>query len=77
MELHASRKLLKSEPELRELVALVPAVSAGQVRVEFAEEGFGTKVTLAAVAGIELEIAQLEQILDTLAEPQKRPFSAS
>ena len=39
------------------------------------EKGFGTRVAIVADAGSGLEEADLERLLDQLAEPQKRPFS--
>ena len=42
-----------------------------------AEKGFGTKVTISAEQGSGIAEAELEELLDVLAEPQKRPFTAS
>jgi len=61
---------MKSEPELAELVAEVEGVE-----VTMAEKGFGTRVEVRAAETAGLEQADLERILDRLAEPQKQPFS--
>jgi hypothetical protein len=68
--IEASRTLMKSEPELAELVAEVEGVE-----VTMAEKGFGTRVELRAEEGSGLEEADLERFLDRLAEPQKQPFA--
>jgi hypothetical protein len=67
--IEASRTLMKSEPELAELVASVEGVE-----VSMAEKGFGTRVELRADEGSGLVEADLERLLDRLAEPQKQPF---
>ena len=61
---------MKSEPELAELIAEVEGVE-----VAMAEKGFGTRVELRAAEGSGLVEADLEAVLDRLAEPQRRPFS--
>jgi hypothetical protein len=66
----AARTLMKSEPELAELIAAVEGVE-----VTMAEKGFGTRVQLRAAESSGLEQADLEAVLDRLAEPQRRPFS--
>lgn len=63
---------MKSEPELAELVAAVEGVE-----VTMAEKGFGTRVEIRATEDSGLGEADLEQILDGLAEPQKQPFSSA
>jgi hypothetical protein len=68
--IEVSRTLMKSEPELAELVA---AVDGFEVRM--AEKGFGTRVELRASDHSGLSEADLEAVLDRLAEPQRRPFS--
>ncbi|HET6569903.1 MAG TPA: hypothetical protein VFG58_00230 [Solirubrobacterales bacterium] len=68
--IEVSRTLMKSEPELAELVAEVEGVE-----VTMAEKGFGTRVEIRAVDGAGLGRADLERLLDRLAEPQKQPFS--
>jgi hypothetical protein len=68
--IEAARTLMKSEPELAELIAEVEGVE-----VAMAEKGFGTRVELRAAAGSGLGAADLEAVLDRLAEPQRRPFS--
>ena len=67
--IEASRTLMKSEPELAELLEAVEGVE-----VTMAEKGFGTKVELRADEASGLEEADLEAFLDRLAEPQRRPF---
>ena len=61
---------MKSEPELAELVATVEGIE-----VTMAEKGFGTRVRLRAAADSGIDRAELEAVLDRLAEPQRRPFS--
>lgn len=68
--IEVSRTLMKSEPELAELVASVEGVE-----VTMAEKGFGTRVRLRAGEESGLVEADLEAVLDQLAEPQRRPFS--
>lgn len=63
---------MKSEPELVELVELVEGVE-----VTMAEKGFGTRVAIRATPDSGLAEADLERILDRLAEPQKQPFSSA
>jgi hypothetical protein len=67
--IEASRTLMKSEPELAELVASVEGVE-----VTMAEKGFGTRVELRASEQSGLAEVDLERVLDQLAEPQKQPF---
>jgi len=68
--IEASRTLMKSEPELAELVAELEGVE-----VTMAEKGFGTRVEVRAEDSSGLAEPDLERILDRLAEPQKLPFS--
>jgi hypothetical protein len=68
--IEAARTLMKSEPELTELIAEVEGVE-----VTMAEKGFGTRVELRAADGSGLLESDLEAVLDRLAEPQRRPFS--
>jgi hypothetical protein len=70
--IEASRTLMKSEPELSELVAPLDGVE-----VTMAEKGFGTRVAIRADADTGLSEKDLEKILDHLAEPHKRPFSGA
>jgi hypothetical protein len=70
--IEASRTLMKSEPELAELIAAVEGVE-----VKLAEKGFGTRVEIRAGADSGLEVADLERLLDELAEPQKQPFGSA
>ena len=71
-----SRTLVKSEPELAELVASEPRLRADGVEVTLAEKGFGTRVVIAAAPGSGFGESDLEVLLDALAKPQKRPFSS-
>jgi hypothetical protein len=70
--LEVSRTLVKSEPELAELVDAVEGVE-----VTMAEKGFGTRVEVRAAEDSGLVVADLERILDRLAEPQKQPFDSA
>jgi hypothetical protein len=70
--IEASRTLMKSEPELAELIAEVEGVEVTMV-----EKGFGTRVALKARDGSGLAVADLERLLDRLAEPQKQPFGSA
>ena len=67
--IEAARTLMKSEPELVDLLAEVEGLE-----VTMAEKGFGTRVEVRADEGSGLEAADLERFLDRLAEPQKQPF---
>lgn len=67
--IEVSRTLMKSEPELAELIQEVEGVE-----VRMAEKGFGTRVEIRAAAETGLVEADLEAVLDRLAEPQRRPF---
>jgi hypothetical protein len=68
--IEASRTLMKSQPELSDLVLAVEGVE-----VTMAEKGFGTRVEVRAGDDSGLGEADLEQILDRLAEPQRQPFT--
>jgi hypothetical protein len=70
--IEVSRTLMKSEPELAELVATVEGVE-----VTMAEKGFGTRVQVRADERSGLAEADLERFLDRLAEPQKQPFASA
>jgi len=70
--IEVSRTLMKSEPELAELLAAVDGVE-----VTMAEKGFGTRVEVRAAESTGLQAADLEAFLDHLAEPQRRPFSGA
>jgi hypothetical protein len=67
--IEVARTLMKSEPELSELVGAVEGV-----QVTMAEKGFGTRVELRASEDSGLGEADLERLLDGLAEPQRQPF---
>jgi hypothetical protein len=47
-----------------------------KMKVKLEEKGFGTRVTFAAKSDEQLREEVLDQFLEDLAEPQKRPFSA-
>lgn len=68
--IEVSRTLMKSEPELAELIEAVEGLE-----VRMAEKGFGTRVEIRAAEDSGLVEADLEAVLDRLAEPQRRPFS--
>lgn len=70
--IEAARTLMKSEPELTELVAELEGFE-----VSMSEKGLGTRVEVRAAAGAGLEEADLERVLDRLAEPQKQPFGSA
>lgn len=70
--IEVARTLMKSEPELAELVASVEGVE-----VTMAEKGFGTRVQLRAGGDSGLAETDLERILDDLAEPRKQPFASA
>jgi hypothetical protein len=67
-----SRTLMKSEPELADLVAELDGVE-----VTMAEKGFGTRVEVRAATDSGLSEADLERLLDDLAQPQKQPFGSA
>jgi hypothetical protein len=69
--IEASRTLMKSEPELTELLDAVEGVE-----VTMAEKGFGTRVAIRADESTGLDTTDLEAFLDRLAEPQRRPFGS-
>ena len=70
--IEVSRTLVKSEPELAELLAAQEHLR--ELEVTMAEKGFGTRVALRAGEDSGLAEADLERLLDHLAEPQKQPF---
>ena len=67
--IEVSRTLMKSEPELAELIEEVDGLE-----VRMAEKGFGTRVEIRAAEETGLAEADLEAILDRLAQPQRQPF---
>jgi hypothetical protein len=71
--IQASRTLMKSEPELEELLRTVEGVE-----VTMAEKGFGTRVEIRAdETETGLRVDDLERFLDHLADPQKQPFGTA
>jgi hypothetical protein len=64
--------LMKSEPELEELLEAVEGVE-----VTMAEKGFGTRVEVRAADDSDLCVDDLERFLDRLAEPRKQPFASA
>jgi hypothetical protein len=109
MKITATRTLVKSAPELWELLDGEPQLrhwserlnegdgavevtarepgrllawrSNGsrtvKVKIKLAETGFGTRVAITAKAIDGLRQDDLEQVLEELAEPQRRPFTAA
>jgi hypothetical protein len=67
--IEASRTLMKSEPELAELITTVEGLE-----VRMAEKGFGTRVEIRAAEDSGLCEADLERFLDDLATPSRQPF---
>jgi hypothetical protein len=67
--IEVSRTLMKSQPELAELIQEVEGLD-----VRMAEKGFGTRVEIRAAEETGLAEADLEAILDRLAQPQRQPF---
>jgi hypothetical protein len=72
--IEVSRTLVKSEPELTELVAAESRLR--ELEVTMAEKGFGTRVEIRAAEGSGFSEADLERFLDNLAAPQKQPFGS-
>jgi hypothetical protein len=70
--IEVARTLMKSEPELAEQVAELHGLE-----VTMAEKGLGTRVHIRATPDCGLEEADLERILDDLAEPSKQPFGSA
>jgi hypothetical protein len=70
--IEVSRTLMKSEPELAELLRAVDGVE-----VRMAEKGFGTRVEVRARPESGLREADLERFLDELATPSKQPFGST
>jgi hypothetical protein len=70
--IEAARTLMKSEPELAELVGEIDGLE-----VSMAEKGFGTRVEIRAPEDSGVSEADLERLLDHLAEPQKQPFGST
>jgi hypothetical protein len=70
--IQASRTVMKSLPELAELVEEVEGVE-----VTMAEKGFGTRVEVRAAWDSGLCVADLERVIDDLAEPSKQPFGSA
>lgn len=66
--------MVKSLPEVQQLVSTEPRLQAEGIEVSLAEKGFGTHVAISATATGGLEESDLERLLDELALPQKRPF---
>ena len=67
--IEVSRTLMKSEPELAELIAEVEGVE-----VTMAEKGFGTRVELRASERLRSRRGRPGARPRRLAEPQKQPF---
>lgn len=69
--IEVSRTLMKSKPELIELVKELEGLE-----VSMSEKGLGTRVSVRTAPDSGLSEADLERFLDGLAEPQKQPFGA-
>jgi hypothetical protein len=67
--------MVLSEPEAEQLITSEPRLSAGGIEVTLETKGFGTRVTLVAQPENGLQQTDLEELLDRLAEPRRRPFS--
>jgi uncharacterized protein YndB with AHSA1/START domain len=108
MEITATRTVMKSPPELWELVDdelqlrhwsgrlckgdgpcevlerdpgrllvwRVDSTWSAVAEIELTEKGFGTKVDVTVESEEPLAQAIIDEFLDDLAEPQRRPFSA-
>src|SRR2546423_15333556 len=74
MEIEVERTLVKSEPELLELIEGDPRLCSAGLRVQMAEKGFGTKVTITASPEAGMAIEVLDELLGQLAETRKRPI---
>lgn len=70
-----ARTLVMSAPELRDLIAGEERLNRPGVTVAMSERGFGTRVEIEASTASGLGPAQLESLLDELAEPRRQPFS--
>jgi hypothetical protein len=73
--IEVSRTLVKSEPELVELIAA--AQQLRQLEVRMAEKGFGTRVQIRAADELGFSEEDLERLLDQLAQPHKQPFGGT
>jgi hypothetical protein len=73
--IEVSRTLVKSEPELAELIAVQEQLR--ELKVTMAGKGFGTRVEIRAAEDSGLSEADLERFLDRLAQPQKQPFGSA
>lgn len=74
-EITASRTLVKSEPEIREMLGAIERLNGDHVSITMSEKGFGTRVEIKAGIAAGLGPAELEGLLDELAEPRRQPFS--
>ena len=75
--IRVTRTLVKSEPEVEQLVSTDRRLSAEGVDVTLERKGFGTRVAIVAKPMSGLDRSDLEGLLNELAEPQKRPFSSA
>jgi len=73
--IEVARTLVKSEPELAELIAVQEPLR--ELEVTMAGKGFGTRVEIRAAEDSGLSEADLERLLDRLAQPQKQPFGGA
>ncbi len=74
-EIQVSRTLVKSQPELEELVASDPRFAVEGMAVSMTGRGFGTMVTISADTAAGITQDHLAEALAGLAEPQRRPFT--
>jgi len=73
--IEVSRTLVKSEPELAELIAVQEQLR--ELEVTMAGKGLGTRVEIRAAEDSGLSEADLQRLLDCLAQPQKQPFGGA
>lgn len=76
-EITVSRTLVKSHPELSEMIASDGRFDDGRLTVSMVERGFGTMVTLSAAPDAGITETELTEALAQLSEPQRRPFNAT
>lgn len=74
-EIQVSRTLVKSQPEIEEIISSHPRFATEGMEVSMAERGFGTMVTISAGPSAGLTEEQLAEALADLSEPQRRPFT--
>jgi hypothetical protein len=70
-----SRTLVKSEPEVLELISSDPGMQAQGVDVVLTERGFGTRVAISVPVDSGISEADVQGMMDRLVEPQRRAFT--